>query len=232
MGTWNTKINGNDTFLEIYQNYFDLYNQGQEPKVISKQIRKDFAEMFKDAEDRYNSLFGLALAQWETKALDPLVFKEVKKIIETSKDIKLWKALGADDKVLKRRQVVLDKFLAQLKTEREKPKRRTRSKFEFTLNELFNITAPDGQKTFTVREHFTNGVYEQTGSMLMWEMGGGSVLYFNGQGKFISAKWRDSQTLEVTHDKDIVFTKKDKTFYFWGDEGKVIYKPISNSSSK
>ena len=29
MGTWNTKINGNDTFQEIYQNFFDAYNQGK-----------------------------------------------------------------------------------------------------------------------------------------------------------------------------------------------------------
>jgi hypothetical protein len=227
MGTWNTKINGNDTFLDIYQNYFDLYNQGQNPKDITKQIQEDFAELFNDHDERNNSLFGLALAQWETKAIDPTIFQQVKEIIETGKEIQLWKELGADDKTLKQRQAVLDKFLAQLSTEREKPKRRTRPKYEFTYNELVNVTAPDGKKTFTVSEHFTNGVYEQTGSLLSWGDDAGSILYFTGQGKFVSAKWRDSQTLEVTHDKDIVFTKKDETFRSYRDEGKVIYIPTS-----
>lgn len=227
MGTWNTKINGNDTFQDIYQNFFDAFNQGQEPADISKQIQDNFTEMFEDYDDRNNSLFGLALAQWETKSLDPRIFQQVKEIIETGKDIKLWKELGADDKILKRRQSVLDKFLTQLTTKREKPKRRTRPKYEFTYNQLVNIIAPDGKKTFTVSEHYTNGVYEQTGSLLSWGGGGGSILYFTGQGKFISAMWHDSQTLEVTHDEDIVFRKKNETFYFCGDQGVVIYVPTA-----
>lgn len=46
---------------------------------------------------------------------------------------------------------------------------------------------------------------------------------FGHQGKYISAKWRDSQTLEVTHDPDIEFIKKDETFFFCGDQGIVVY---------
>ena len=66
MGTWNAEINGNDSFLDIYQVFFDLYNQGHNPTSASKQIQDDYAEMFEDYEDRNNSFFGLALAQWET----------------------------------------------------------------------------------------------------------------------------------------------------------------------
>jgi hypothetical protein len=234
MGTWNTKINGNDTFQDIYQNFFDLYNQGQNPVDISKQIQDDFAEMFNDYDDKNNSLFGLALAQWETKSLDPTVYKQVKEIIETDSDLKVWKELGADNKTIEKRKKELDKFLTQISTEKEKPKRRVRPKFDFTQVDLINLMAPDNKKLFTVSEHFTNGIYQQTGSLMMWQPGvdkvfinggGGSVLYFTGQGKYISAKWLDSQTLEVTHDKDIVFTKKDERAYFCGDDIKVIYKP-------
>lgn len=52
MGTWNTKINGNDTFLGIYHTFFDLYNQGEDPNSISKQIQEDLTEMFNDYDDR------------------------------------------------------------------------------------------------------------------------------------------------------------------------------------
>jgi len=223
MGNWNTKINGNDTFLDIYQNYFDLYNQGQDPKDISRQIQNDFAEVFNDYNEKNNGLLGLALAQWETKSLDQTVYKQVKEIIENGNDIEVWKELGADEKTLKQRKAVLESFLLKISTDREKAKRRIRPKYEFSYIELINITAPDGQKIFTVSEHFTNGTYIQTGSIMSWGQGGGSILYFTGQGKFISAKWLDSQTLEVTHDKDIIFTKKDETFFFRGDQGKIIY---------
>jgi hypothetical protein len=63
--------------------------------------------------------------------------------------------------------------------------------------------------------------------MLSWRGGGGSILYFTGQGKFISAKWRDSQTLVITHDIHIVFSKKEEAFYFNGDAGVVIYNPTA-----
>lgn len=234
MGTWNTKINGNDTFQDIYQNFFDAYNQGQEPADISKQIQADFAEIFADYDDKNNSLFGLALAQWETKSLDQSVYKKVKEIIESGNDLEVWKGLGADDKTIEKRKLELDKFLKQISTEREKPKRRVRPKHEFTQVDLIELMSPDNKKMFTVSEHYTNGNYQQTGSLMMWQLGadnvfinggGGSVLYFTGQGKSISAKWIDSQTLEVTHDRDIVFTKQDQSAYFCGDEVKVVYKP-------
>ena len=223
MGTWNNKINGNDTFQDIYQNFFDLYNQGQNPVDISKQIQEDFTEMFNDYDDRNNSLFGLALAQWETKSLNPTILKQVKEIIETENDLEVWKGLGADEKTLQKRKRELEIFLNQISTER--PKRRIRPKFEFEMINLVDAVAPDNLKKFDVNEEYTNKQYVHTSGLMMWGQGGGSVLYFTGQGKNILATWLDSKTLEVTHDKDIVFTKKDDRAYFCGDDIKIIYKP-------
>ncbi len=223
MGTWNAKINGNDTFQDIYQNFFGLYNQGQNPADISKQIQDDFAEMFNDDDDRNNSLFGLALAQWETKSLDPTVYKQVKEIIESGNDLEVWKGLGADEKTLKQRQTVLDKFLTQISTDRDKPKRRAKPKFEYHAIKLLTLTAPDNNKTFEIIESYVNGEYKDTSSSISWSAGGGSVFYFYVKGKFVTANWVDSQTLEIRHDKTIEFAKKDKTFYFYGDQGTIKY---------
>ncbi|MBL7893675.1 MAG: hypothetical protein JNK50_00175 [Bacteroidia bacterium] len=225
MGTWDTSLKGNDTFLDIYQNFFDLYNQGQEPADISAQIKNDFADYFTDHEDKYNSLFGLALAQWETKSLDPNVLNQVKEIIASGQDLELWKELGGNDKDLKKRKVVLDKFLLQISTDREKPKRRIKAKFDFELKEIVHAVSPDNKKEFKIHEEFENKKYIHTSGLMGFFSGGGSgVLYFKEQGKFINAKWLDSQTLEVTHDKDMVFTKQENSSYFCGDDVKVIYK--------
>jgi len=224
MGTWNTKINGNDTFQDVYQFFFDLYNQGANLTDVSKQLQDDFAEMFSDYDDRNNSLFGLALAQWETKSLDVSIFEQVKEIIETGNDLEVWRQLGADSKTLEKREKELEKFLTQISTEREKPKRRVRPKFEFEMINLVSAIAPDNLKKFDVNEEYTNKNYVHTSGLMMWRQGGGSVLYFTGQGKSISAKWIDSQTLEIVHDKEIVFTKKDDSAYFCGDEVKIKYK--------
>ena len=101
MGTWNTTIKGNDTTLDLYQNFFDRYNEGEDQIQVSKSIQNDFKEYFQDTDDRNNSLFGLALAQWETKCLEQKIFKEVKEIIETNGDLKLGKNLVQMKKQLK-----------------------------------------------------------------------------------------------------------------------------------
>ncbi len=223
MGTWNTSINGNDTFLDIYQNFFRLYNDGQNPIDISKQILEENEEMFNDYDDKHNSLFGLALAQWETKSLDPTILNQVKEIIESGKDLELWE--GLDAKTLKKRQSVLDKFLLQISTEREKPKRRVKPKFEYSAVQLLKLPAPDHNKTFEIIESYVNGEYKDTSSGIGWSTGGSSVFYFYERDKFVTAIWIDNQTLEIHHDKTIQFTKKEETFYYYGDQGVIKYVP-------
>ena len=56
MGTWNTAINGNDAFLDIYSTFIDRYNQGKYPDEISKQILESYRESFIDEDDKNNSL--------------------------------------------------------------------------------------------------------------------------------------------------------------------------------
>lgn len=285
MGTWSVKINGNDTFYDIYQTFFDLYNKGQNPVDISKQIQNDFDDMFNDAEDKNNSLFALALAQWETKSVDPNIFQQVKEIIDSGKDLELWKGLSADDKTIEQRRIILNDFLIKISSEKRNPKRRVtpnefitielsdiiafdtennpeiwkmvsadetikmkrtliinkyllqlseerkkingklKPKFQFVTIVLSKVIAPDGNKVFDASEHYTNFQYSQTGSGLSWNTGGGSVFYYREQGQIVSVDWLDSQTLEVRHNKDVVFVKKDETFFYSGDQGKVIYIP-------
>jgi len=224
MGTWNTKINGNDAFMDIYQNFFERYNQGGNLAIISKQIQDDFTEMFNDYENRNNSLLGLALAQWETKSLAPEILKQVKEIIQGDNDISLWRELGADQKVLSKRKAVLDKFLNQISTERDKPKRRIRPKFEFEMIELISVTAPDNKKKFRICEEYVNKKYVHTSGTMEWgKYEAEGVFHFTEQGKYVSVKWADSQTLEVTHEKGIAFTWPKNTSYYMGDEVSVIY---------
>lgn len=232
MGTWNTSLKGNDTFLDIYQNFLESYNQGKDPKRISLEIQEDYGDIFHDHEDGNNSFFALALAQWETKSQDESILKKVKEIIETGKEIELWKELGADQKSITQRQITLNNFLEKISIPKGKPKRRVSQKFDFSSKEIVKIAAPDGKKTFTVSEHFTNGIYERTGSMLSWHNSGSAILYFVGEGKRIMARWFDSQSLEVIHDKDIVFIKKEEAFYNSGDQGKIYYIPTDFDKEK
>ncbi len=225
MGVWNTEIKGNDSTLDIYSNFFEKYNNGRNQVWVSNEIKTEFADYFSDSNDRNNSLFGLALAQWETKSLEPEILKQVKEIIDSGTDLKLWKELGADEKTIKKRKTELQNFLKLISTEKLKAKRRVRPKFEFTTNELVRISTADETKEFRVSEEFTNGKYIHTSGIMEWNSGGGAgIMYFNGEGKKVSAKWIDNNNLEIIHEPNLNFVKKENESFFRGNEVKIEYK--------
>ncbi|WP_405604071.1 hypothetical protein [Polaribacter sp. Asnod1-A03] len=225
MGVWNTEIKGNDTTLDIYSNFFDKYNNGGNQVWVSNEIKTEFEDYFSDLDDRNNSLFGLALAQWETKSLEPEIYKTVKEIIENGTDLELWKELGADQKTLNDRKSELENFLKLISTEKPKAKRRVRPKFEFTTNELVNIRTIDGTKEFRVNEEFTNGKYIHTSGIMEWNSGGGAgIMYYTAESKNISAKWIDNNNLEIIHEPNLDFDKKEKESFFRGDKAIIKYK--------
>ncbi|MBE9460891.1 hypothetical protein ACFP1I_19865 [Dyadobacter subterraneus] len=126
MGAWGTSISSNDTYADIYSDFYELYNEGFEVAKISQKLIAANKKTIKDVDDCNNFWFALARAQWECKQLDNNVFERVKKVIETGGDLEVWRQLDADDRDLKKRKVALDKFLAELQT--EKPKAKARKK--------------------------------------------------------------------------------------------------------
>jgi len=224
MGTWDTSIEGNDTFQDIYSNFMERYNSGDDPRQITETILSDFREYFLDIDDRNNALFGLSRAQWETNSLDAETLEQVKEIVRSGNDLKLWKGLGADEATLRKRKARLERFLKTISAEREKPKRRLKKKFEFEKKVLVKLPSPDGKKTLDIAEKYGDKKYMHTSGLLMWENGGGSILYFSQTDQNISATWLDNTLLVITHDRDIVFSKKDEKACFMGDEIIIQYK--------
>jgi hypothetical protein len=128
MGTWGTSIKDNDTFADIYGEFFELYNKGESPQNISKKLLAENQELITESESGNDFWFALALAQWETKSLDNIVFSTVENIIITDKDLQNWRELDADEDDIKKRKNVLEKFLEKLKTEKPKAKPRKKTK--------------------------------------------------------------------------------------------------------
>ncbi len=128
MGAWGTAISSNDTYADVYADFFDLYNEGWEVKDVSKKLVEDNSEVIGDEDDANNFWFALAKAQWECKQLDGDVFQRVKQIIESGEDLEVWRNLGASNGDLKKRKAALDKFLVQLQTDKPKPRRRKKKR--------------------------------------------------------------------------------------------------------
>ena len=119
MGTWDATIFGNDTSLDIKEEFFERYNRGEDANTIKNDLTMDL-----DDDDRYNVLFALAHCMWEVGQLDDGFLLEIKEIIDKKEDLALAKELGADSKFLTQRSAHLDKFLEKISVKKEKPKKR------------------------------------------------------------------------------------------------------------
>lgn len=119
MGTWNASIFGNDTSLDIKEEFFRRYNLGEEVQDI-----KNLLLLEDDDEDRFNVIFALAHCMWEVGQLDDEFLNKVKNIIVKQEDLRMNEELGADNKFIKQRSKNLEKFLEKISAKKEKPKKR------------------------------------------------------------------------------------------------------------
>lgn len=124
MGALGPAISSNDTYADIYSEFFDLYNDGLEVTDISKKLIDENQDTINDTDDCNNFWFALAKAQWECKQLDETLLNRVKEIIETGADLEVWRNLDAEEKDIKKRKVNLEKYLTALQSERPKAKAR------------------------------------------------------------------------------------------------------------
>jgi hypothetical protein len=226
MGSWSYKVGESDTFADVYDQFFDQYNDGATPKNATACVRAELNDIFAEYDDRYDAHFALALAQWETQSLEQSLLNKVAEYVESGADLKNWQERGADAQTLEKRAIALSSFLEKLRTPRPSKKRRKRPKFDFRMDTLVEIPAPDGEKVFSVSEEFSNGAYTHTGADMTWGNGGGSVFYFTKQGANVSARWLDSQNLEVTIEKGIEYSQKDDWAFFCGDKVDICYKEV------
>lgn len=133
MGTWGTAIKDNDAFADIYSEFYELYNKGGQPDIISKKIIADNWEILEIEEEKHSLWFALALAQWETKSLDTEVLSKVEEIISSGADLKIWLDLDASDQDINKRKITLDKFLEKIKSDRPKAKSRKRTRLKVPI---------------------------------------------------------------------------------------------------
>lgn len=124
MGTWGTGISSNDTYADVYDEFFELYDEGLSVKEIAERLVASNQEIINEPDNSNDFWFALAKAQWECRELDLNILDKVRTIVETGADLEVWRRQDADEKSIAKRKVVLDKFLAQLQTERPKAKSR------------------------------------------------------------------------------------------------------------
>ena len=148
MGTWGTGISSNDIYEDINYEFFELYNQGMEVSAITEKLIKENIELIDSHEDQNNFWITIAKSQWECKALDLKIYNRIKDIVESEKDIELWRELDASKSDLTKRRKVLKNFLEKISTEKKTARKRKVKKLRDAIFEkgdclVFNLSDGD-----------------------------------------------------------------------------------------
>jgi hypothetical protein len=129
MGAWGIGISSNDTYADVYERFFDLYNDGHSVSETSSKLISENQETIEIFEDAPNFWYALAKAQWECKELAQEVLARVEHYIQTGEDLEIWRELGATPSDLKSRQRALSKFLTTLRSEKASARKRKKKKY-------------------------------------------------------------------------------------------------------
>lgn len=120
MGTWSAKIEDDDTFLDIYDEFLNLYNLGNEPLEIKEKLKLKYTL------PQTEHLFWLALSKafWECQQEDPEINNHIDELIKNKKDLEICKDLGFDESFIQQREKELQKFFKKISIRKNKPKAR------------------------------------------------------------------------------------------------------------
>lgn len=230
MGTWGHKVGESDTFADIYDCFFEHYNNGATPEKATEHVLNTMSDVFSDSDDIYDAHFALALAQWETQSLEPSLLEKVEVFIESGMELERWEGVSDNGSGLKKRRTELTKFLSKLRKPRRSKKRRKRQQFDFYEHVLIELPSPDNLKTFSITESFVNGEYVHTVGTIMWENGGGGIFHLAYRDLEFSANWTGSHNLEIripNSVKDTVgHSPTPNQTYFAGDSVTLNYRFI------
>lgn len=115
MGTWNCKIDGNDTFHEACDDFLEEYASCKSIEETSAALLKQY----RDNPEGHIACFAVAYCQWQYGKLSKELYDKAVALRKT--DLLYWKDCGASDSMIEKRSKELDKFFAKLKSENRKP---------------------------------------------------------------------------------------------------------------
>ena len=139
MSAWGTGIKQSDEFMDVYEDFFERYQDAAAAMDIYRAILAEYKEEFSDEDSGpllYTVYYALAQCLWECGERDEWLWQTVREIIDTEADLKFWDEMGTEPELRRSRKRELNKFWDKINstpTRIKKPKK-TGKKREPTLH--------------------------------------------------------------------------------------------------
>ena len=163
MSSWGTGIKQSDEFMDVYDEFFELYKDNAVAIDIYQTILSEYQAEFSDEESSpmlYTVYYALAQCLWECGVKDDWLWQKIKDIIDTDADLKFWNELGLEPQLEKSRRKALQKFWEKINSEPtkiRKPKKTT-AKREPNLHkgDLYAYACENGYRVALVLDFVWN----------------------------------------------------------------------------
>ncbi|MBR5858380.1 MAG: hypothetical protein IKZ05_00505 [Clostridia bacterium] len=163
MSSWGTGIKQSDEFMDVYDEFFELYKDDAVAIEIYQTILNEYRQEFSEEEDSpilYTVYYALAQCLWECGVKDEWLWQKIKDIISSGADLKFWNELGAEPHLEKSRRKALQKFWEKINSEPTKIKKpkKTTAKREPTLRkgDLYAYSCENGYRVALVLDFVWN----------------------------------------------------------------------------
>lgn len=124
MGVWGAGVLDGDAAQDVYQEFMERYDAGEEPVAVAAALRAAYRNFLSSPDRAEGAPIRLALAQalWDVGALAPDEIAAIDALIEAGADFALWRdeSEGAE----KERHAALKRFAAKIKKPKAKPRPR------------------------------------------------------------------------------------------------------------
>jgi hypothetical protein len=119
MGTWGTGIQSDDLVADIISDFDGILKKGGTIETATSHVHLHYADSIGDSDEEPLFWLALAFAQWRYNAIEQNVLEQVRNDITEGKGLDRWEDSPAD---LRKRQAVLQKFLAKIELPNAHPK--------------------------------------------------------------------------------------------------------------
>lgn len=139
MSSWGTGIKQSDEFMDVYDEFFDLYKDEAVAIDIYHAILAEYQQEFSNEKASpmlYTVYYALAQCLWECGARDEWLWNKIKCIIDSDADLKFWNELGNEPQIEKSRRRELQRFWEKINSTPTKIRKqqKTQKKHEPTLH--------------------------------------------------------------------------------------------------
>lgn len=157
MSSWGTGIKQSDEFLDVYEEFFELYKDDAVAIEIYHSILNEYQKEFYDEDTSpllYTVYYALAQCLWECGFKDEWLWQKIKEIIDSDADLKFWNELGVEPQLEKSRRRELQKFWEKINSTPTKIKtsKKAQKKREPTLHkgDLYAYICENGYRVALV----------------------------------------------------------------------------------